>query len=250
MLQTEFILCFVVVLIITFTNAGGLAGGGIMVPVMIGLYGFDPKSAIAINNFAVPWSCATRYFAHLNMSHPLKNGKGIAVDYNVFTLVIPSTIVGASIGSIVNLMLPAPIILVLFIIATFAMVYQALRKYCSLLKSEKGVASINSLVAGSGTISLATIGKPKQPIIKNTKTSSSSENSHENEKHDEPRQTTRVDTEAGFINLDKNFTDPDPSFFDCDDVDIGANDQNGRITDPNAFFANDKILIKGDSSRV
>ena len=124
MLQTEFILCFVVMAIITFTNTGGLGGGGIIVPVMIGLYGFDAKSAIAINNFATPWSCLVRYLAHLNVSHPLKNGKGITVDYNVFTLMIPSAIVGASFGTVVNIMMPAPIILVLFILATSAMVFQ------------------------------------------------------------------------------------------------------------------------------
>ena len=137
MSMLEFILCFVVVAIVTFTNTGGLGGAGIIVPVMMGLYGCDTENAIALSNFATPWSAVIRYFSHLREPHPLKNGKGILVDYNLCNLMIPSAMIGATLGSIFNQMLPSPVILALFILASFAMVYQALRKYCQLLKSEK-----------------------------------------------------------------------------------------------------------------
>ena len=133
----EFCLCFVVVAVVTFTNAGGLGGGGIIVPMMMGLYGFDTKNAVAISNFASSWSAVVRFVKNASEAHPLKNGKGILIDYNVCTLMIPSAILGASIGSIINQMMPDPVILALFIVTSIAMVYLELREYCHLLKTEK-----------------------------------------------------------------------------------------------------------------
>ena len=135
----EFGFCMIVICVITFTNAGGLGSGGIIVPLMMGLFRFDAKNAVAISNFATPWSSVLRFLKNSGESHPLKNGNGILIDYNVCTLVLPSAIVGASIGSIVNQMMPDPIILALFILATIAMVYQALLKYCHLRKSERNL---------------------------------------------------------------------------------------------------------------
>ena len=137
MLESSF--CIIVICIITFTNAGGLGGGGVIVPLMMGLYRFDAKNAIAISNFATPWSAVVRFVKNTGESHPLKNGKGILIDYNICTLMLPSAIVGASIGSIVNQMMPDPVILAFFILATAAMVYQALKKYCNLRKSERNL---------------------------------------------------------------------------------------------------------------
>ena len=131
--------CIIVIGIVAITNAGGLGGGGVIVPLMMGLYRFDTKNAVAISNFATPWSAVVRFLKNTDESHPLKNGKGILIDYNICTIMLPSAIVGASIGSIVNQMMPDPVILALFILATIAMVYQALKKYCHLLKSERNL---------------------------------------------------------------------------------------------------------------
>jgi len=133
----EFIQCFILIGIIAFTNTGGLGGAGILVPVNMGLYRFDTRNAIALSNFATPWSAIVRYVSHFREPHPLRDGKGIMIDYNVSTLIIPSAIVGATIGSIINIMMPGPVMLALFILSSFAMVYQALKKYCGLLKSER-----------------------------------------------------------------------------------------------------------------
>ena len=135
----ESIFCLIVIGIVTFVNAGGLGGGGVIVPVMMGFYRFDTKNAVAISNFATPWSAVVRFLKNTHVSHPLKNGRGILIDWNVVTLMLPSAIIGASIGSILNQMMPGPLILALFIIATAFMVYQALKKYCHLRKSERNL---------------------------------------------------------------------------------------------------------------
>ena len=149
MTNMEFFLCFVVIGIITFTNTGGLGGAGIIVPVMMGLFRFDAKNAIALSNFSAPCSGVVRYISNLGQPHPLKNGKGVLIDYNIITLMLPSAIVGASIGSIVNLVLPGPIILAIFILVTSFTSYTALRKYCALRDSEKYNAKVNPIIHAS-----------------------------------------------------------------------------------------------------
>ena len=145
MTNVEFFLCFFVIGIITFTNTGGLGGAGIIVPVMMGLFRFDAKNAIALSNFSAPCSGVVRYISNLGQPHPLKSGKGVLVDYNIITLMLPSAIIGASIGSIVNLVLPGPVILAIFILVTSFAAYVALRKFCALRDSEINNAKVNPI---------------------------------------------------------------------------------------------------------
>ena len=130
MSTTEFMLCFFVIGVLTFTNTGGLGGAGIVVPLMMGLYHFDVKNAIILSNFSAPCSGVVRYFMNLGETHPLKNGSGVLTDYNIISLMLPAAIIGASIGTIVNLILPGPIILALFIVVTSFTAYTALKKFC------------------------------------------------------------------------------------------------------------------------
>ena len=120
----------------TFTNTGGLGGAGIIVPVMLGLFRFNAQNAVALSNFSAPTSGVMRYITFMREAHPLKNGYGVVTDYNIITLILPAAIFGASIGTIVNLIMPGPVILVLFVMVTSATAILALKKYCKLRASE------------------------------------------------------------------------------------------------------------------
>ena len=123
---------------VTFTNTGGLGGAGIIVPVMLGLFRFNAQNPVTLSNFSAPTSGLVRYFTFLKEPHPLKNGYGVVTDYNIITLTLPAAIFGASIGSIVNLIMPGPIILILFVLVTSATAIIALKKYCKLRATEIG----------------------------------------------------------------------------------------------------------------
>ena len=153
MTTVEFLLCFFVIAIATFTNTGGIGGAGIMVPVMMGPYHFDTKNAIALSNFSAPCSGVVRYISNFRQPHPLKNGKGVLCDYNIITLMLPSAIFGASIGSIVNLVLPSPIILALFFLVTSLTSFTAIQKYFALRRNEsteKSVQKLDTQINSSG----------------------------------------------------------------------------------------------------
>ena len=139
MTSTEFVLALFCLGILMFTNIGGLGGAGIIVPVMMGCYRFDAKNAVTLSNFSAPCSGVVRYISNLGQTHPLKNGKGVLCDYNIISLMLPAAIVGASIGSIVNILLPSPIILGLFVTVTSFTSFTAFSKYCTLRKTEKSL---------------------------------------------------------------------------------------------------------------
>ena len=92
--------------IIWLANMGGIGGGGMVVPIAILLLRFDPNNAIALSNFSIFLSGLIRYYLNRHKPHPLKNGNGVLVDYNVGTLMLPGMISGVSLGGTINIMTP------------------------------------------------------------------------------------------------------------------------------------------------
>ena len=50
MLETEYYGLFLIMGLLIFTNIGGMAGAGIVIPVMIALYQFDTRKAISLSH--------------------------------------------------------------------------------------------------------------------------------------------------------------------------------------------------------
>jgi len=71
-----------------------------------------------------------RFLNSLKDSHPLKNGKGVVYDYNFAAVSLPAAIVGASFGSIVNIVAPEPAVIALFLCVTLYTAWSSLKKYC------------------------------------------------------------------------------------------------------------------------
>jgi uncharacterized membrane protein YfcA len=59
-------------LIIFFSNAGGLGGGGSMVPIILIFFRFDLKRSIALSNSTIFVSALIRYLVNLPKKHPTK----------------------------------------------------------------------------------------------------------------------------------------------------------------------------------
>ena len=135
MIAQEFLYCFVVLGSVALAGTAGTGGSGVVIPIMMGLYHFDGKNAIALSNLSIATSGLVRYLCNLNTKHPLKNGKGVVFDYNFATLAVPASIVGASIGSIFNLILPQPIVIGFFALCTLGTVAQALVKIRKMKKA-------------------------------------------------------------------------------------------------------------------
>ena len=134
--SSEFYGYFLITAMLMFANTGGIGGGGIIISIMIGIFRFDTRSAVSLSNASMTVSTVTRNITNINKSHPLKLGAGTLHDYNITLLMFPGIVIGASLGSIVNLSLPGPIICAGFIIGNFFVIGISVRTYRKIRKTE------------------------------------------------------------------------------------------------------------------
>ena len=83
-----------VIVFLWIANMGGLGGGGIVMPICLIFFKFDPKNSIALSNFSTFLAAILIYILNANKSHPLKKGKGIIVDMNLIIIMLPMIISG------------------------------------------------------------------------------------------------------------------------------------------------------------
>lgn len=111
-----------------------MGGGGVMIPTAMLFFRFDTDHAIAMSNVSIFFSALARFLMNLGKPHPLKT-HGTIVDFNYATLMLPAVIIGSTIGSIINLILPMYVVtlgltLLLFaiFIATFVKLIMTFKK--------------------------------------------------------------------------------------------------------------------------
>lgn len=73
--------------------SGGIGGGGMLVPLLILVYGFSPKHAIALSNFCIVGSSITNMVMNLPKRHP--NADRPLVDWDLILVMEPLTMAGA-----------------------------------------------------------------------------------------------------------------------------------------------------------
>jgi len=84
--------------------SGGVGGGGILVPLFILVYKFQPKYAVAMSNFTIVGSSFTNIAMNLTKRHPLADRP--LVDWDLILVMEPLTMVGAVVGAFASKLLP------------------------------------------------------------------------------------------------------------------------------------------------
>jgi hypothetical protein len=97
--------------------SGGIGGGGILVPLLILVFGFSPKHAIPLSNFTILGSSVTNMVLNLDKRHPSEDRP--LVDWDLILVMEPLTMAGAIVGAFVSKILP-DWILVLSLVALLA----------------------------------------------------------------------------------------------------------------------------------
>ncbi|KAG6514923.1 hypothetical protein ZIOFF_025298 [Zingiber officinale] len=96
-----------------FGSVGGVGGGGIFVPMLALIIGFDPKSATAISKHDYGCSWSTVYYnlklRHSSLDMPV-------IDYGLALLLQPMLVLGIIIGAIFNVIFPDWLATVLLIV--------------------------------------------------------------------------------------------------------------------------------------
>ncbi|WVZ64647.1 hypothetical protein U9M48_014141 [Paspalum notatum var. saurae] len=95
-------------------SVGGVGGGGIFVPMLALIIGFDPKSSTAISKCMIMGGSVSTVYYNLKLKHPTLDMP--LIDYDLALLMQPMLMLGVSVGVIFNVIFPNWLITALLII--------------------------------------------------------------------------------------------------------------------------------------
>ena len=128
---------FMTFLILLTSNMGGLGGGGAVIPIAMVFFGFDTKQSIALSNATIVVASLARYLFNFNKPHPYKGTHGVLVDYNVASLMLPMITIGATVGQMLNKILPSVVIAIMLTLLLVFVSYTTLKKLCRIVSAER-----------------------------------------------------------------------------------------------------------------
>ncbi|KAH9618061.1 hypothetical protein KSS87_000605 [Heliosperma pusillum] len=97
-----------------FGSVGGVGGGGIFVPMLSLIIGFDPKSATAISKCMIMGAAGSTVYYNLKLRHPTLDMP--IIDYDLALLFQPMLMLGISIGVAFNVIFADWMVTVLLIV--------------------------------------------------------------------------------------------------------------------------------------
>lgn len=115
-------------------SVGGVGGGGIFVPMLTLIIGFDPKSATAISKCMIMGAAGSTVYYNLRLRHPTLDMP--LMDYDLALLFQPMLMLGISIGVAFNVMFADWMVTVLLIILFIGTSTKALFKGIETWKKE------------------------------------------------------------------------------------------------------------------
>ncbi|XP_073222965.1 sulfite exporter TauE/SafE family protein 3-like isoform X2 [Cicer arietinum] len=138
-----------------FGSVGGVGGGGIFVPMLILIIGFDPKSATAISKCMVTGAAISSVFFNLKLRHPTLDIP--MIDYDLVLLNAPVIILGISIGVVISVVFADWMITVLLIIIFIVTSMKAFLKGLDTWKKEtimkkEAIKLLESTATSSGEV--------------------------------------------------------------------------------------------------
>ncbi|KAG6591659.1 Sulfite exporter TauE/SafE family protein 3 [Cucurbita argyrosperma subsp. argyrosperma] len=101
-----------------FGSVGGVGGGGIYVPMLSLIIGFDPKSSTAISKCMIMGASVSTVYYNLKLRHPTLDLP--IIDYDLVLLIMPMLMLGISIGVVFNVIFADWMVTVLLIVLFLA----------------------------------------------------------------------------------------------------------------------------------
>jgi len=123
------------------SNAGGIGGGGLLIPILLLMMNFDTHEAIPISKLMIFTGALTSFILGFKQSHPYRNA--ITIDYNIPFLIVPCLLFGTMVGVSVNKMMPPWIILISLTFVLIINTYKTLLKARNLQIKEFNLLDFN-----------------------------------------------------------------------------------------------------------
>ena len=109
-----------VALVVTISAAGGIGGGGVLVPVLMLSEEMGPHGAIPLSKLTIFGNAVCQLALNWTKSHPMRPDRPL-IDYDTTLMLEPPTLLGTVIGVLLNRMTPKwliALLLLLFLVVT------------------------------------------------------------------------------------------------------------------------------------
>lgn len=122
-------------LIMIISNIAGIGGGGVAISIVIAMFNFTTKPAIAISSFSIFVTTLARFIMNFREKHPEKEGV-VVIDYNLVSIMMPTTLAGAQIGAFILIAFPSIIIQIILTLMLLFLTIQSTFKAIEITKKE------------------------------------------------------------------------------------------------------------------
>jgi len=115
--------------------SAGIGGGGLYVPLLMLILGFQVHEATAVSQACLAGGASSALIYNLRQRHP--NGHKPMIDYDLVLIMGPNLLLGAMVGSVMNFALPSWLILILLIVILVHSAFKTFKKAIQTLRKER-----------------------------------------------------------------------------------------------------------------
>lgn len=116
------------------SNAGGIGGGGLFVPILILILKFDTHEAIPISKLMILSGAITAFILNFKLKHPSRNT--ISIDYNIAILIVPMLLFGTVVGVTLNKIFSDFMIILMLTLVLLINTFTTLKQAISIFRKE------------------------------------------------------------------------------------------------------------------
>jgi uncharacterized membrane protein YfcA len=124
--STEIIGALFIIIGSALSNAGGIGGGGLLMPILVLFLNFNPKEAVPISKLMILTGALTAFLMGRKNKNPFRDSS--AIDFNIVVVVIPLVLFGTMIGVTMNKIFPPWMILSLLTFVLCISTYKTFKK--------------------------------------------------------------------------------------------------------------------------
>ena len=132
------------------SNASGLGGGLLFIPVLLLIMNFYPHEAIPISKIVIFAGAVTSFIQNTKVKRPGRNAK--ALNYNLVIVNAPNLLLGTVLGVTLNKILPNALILFLLCLLLFYYSYKTFKTFLKIYREESS-GELHSMSSQFNTIS-------------------------------------------------------------------------------------------------
>ncbi|XP_060219284.1 sulfite exporter TauE/SafE family protein 3-like isoform X2 [Lycium barbarum] len=112
-------------------SVGGVGGGGIFVPMLTLIIGFDPKTSTAISKCMITGAAGATVYYNIKQRHPTMDMP--VIDYDLALLFQPMLLLGVSVGVVLNVLfsewMVTVILIILFIVSSTKAIFKGVETW-------------------------------------------------------------------------------------------------------------------------